>query len=93
MANGEIAYYPVVLLPMGSVHPVHDGMIVDFKADFGPRGDSYRTSLPKVFAGGDMWRGPVAGGVGDPRGPPDRARDRQAPDGDDNAAAVRRGAP
>ena len=35
---------------------------------------------------------PVAGGVGDPRRPPVRPRDRQVPDGSDRAAAVTRAA-
>jgi glutamate synthase (NADPH/NADH) small chain len=53
----------LVLLAMGFVHPVHDGMIkaLDLKLD--ARGNvaadtrGYQTSHPKVFAAGDMRRG------------------------------------
>src|SRR5690606_8885925 len=53
----------LVLLAMGFVHPVHEGMIkaLDLKLD--PRGNvaadtrEYQTSHPKVFAAGDMRRG------------------------------------
>jgi len=53
----------LVLLAMGFVHPVHEGMIASLKLDLDPRGnvkadtDAYATSLPKVFAAGDMRRG------------------------------------
>jgi glutamate synthase (NADPH/NADH) small chain len=53
----------LVLLAMGFVSPVHDGMIADLAVDLDPRGNvkadtaSYQTSLPKVFACGDMRRG------------------------------------
>jgi glutamate synthase (NADPH/NADH) small chain len=53
----------LVLLAMGFVHPVHEGMIKALGLDLDPRGNvkadtkSYRTSLPKVFAAGDMRRG------------------------------------
>ncbi|MEJ0078587.1 MAG: glutamate synthase subunit beta [Alphaproteobacteria bacterium] len=53
----------LVLLAMGFVHPVHDGMIKTFGLDLDPRGnvkadtESYQTSNPKVFAAGDMRRG------------------------------------
>ena len=53
----------LVLLAMGFVHPVHDGMIEALKLDLDPRGNvkadqlAYATSLPKVFAAGDMRRG------------------------------------
>jgi glutamate synthase (NADPH/NADH) small chain len=52
-----------VLLAMGFVHPVHDGMIRDLGVDLDPRGnvkadtDRYATSLAKVFVAGDMRRG------------------------------------
>jgi len=53
----------LVLLAMGFVHPVHEGMVkaLDLKLD--PRGNieanvkNYRTSLDKVFSAGDMRRG------------------------------------
>ena len=53
----------LVLLAMGFVHPVHEGMIEALGVALDPRGnvkattDDYATSLPKVFACGDMRRG------------------------------------
>jgi glutamate synthase (NADPH/NADH) small chain len=53
----------LVLLAMGFVHPVHDGMIKTLGLDLDPRGNvkadqiAYATSQPKVFAAGDMRRG------------------------------------
>ena len=53
----------LVLLAMGFVNPVHEGMIEALGVDLDPRGnvkadtDAYATSLPKVFAAGDMRRG------------------------------------
>ena len=53
----------LVLLAMGFVHPVHEGMIEELGVEKDPRGnvsantDDYRTSLDKVFAAGDMRRG------------------------------------
>jgi len=53
----------LVLLAMGFVHPVHEGMIEELGVDQDGRGnvaantDDYRTSLDKVFAAGDMRRG------------------------------------
>jgi glutamate synthase (NADPH/NADH) small chain len=53
----------LVLLAMGFVHPVHDGMITSLSLALDPRGnvrastDDYRSSLAKVFAAGDMRRG------------------------------------
>jgi glutamate synthase (NADPH/NADH) small chain len=53
----------LVLLAMGFVHPVHDGMIKALGLELDPRGNvkadtlAYQTSLPKVFASGDMRRG------------------------------------
>ncbi len=53
----------LVLLAMGFVHPVHEGMIEELGVDLDPRGnvladtESYVTSDPKVFAAGDMRRG------------------------------------
>jgi len=53
----------LVLLAMGFVHPVHDGMIKSLKLELDPRGNvkadtnAYQTSHPKVFAAGDMRRG------------------------------------
>ena len=53
----------LVLLAMGFVHPVHEGMIKGLDLALDPRGnvsastDNYRTSIDKVFAAGDMRRG------------------------------------
>ena len=53
----------LVLLAMGFVHPVHEGLVDGLGLDKDPRGnvkadtDSYRTSNPKVFAAGDIRRG------------------------------------
>src|SRR5690242_17672330 len=53
----------LVLLAMGFLHPVQEGMVKDLKLDLDPRGNvkanelDYRTSRPKVFAAGDMRRG------------------------------------
>jgi glutamate synthase (NADPH/NADH) small chain len=53
----------LVLLAMGFVHPVYDGMLRDLGVDLDPRGNvkadtgRYATSVAKVFAAGDMRRG------------------------------------
>jgi glutamate synthase (NADPH/NADH) small chain len=53
----------LVLLAMGFVHPVHEGMIKSLGVALDPRGnvkadtDAYKSSLDKVFACGDMRRG------------------------------------
>jgi glutamate synthase (NADPH/NADH) small chain len=53
----------LVLLAMGFVHPVHEGMIEALKVELDERGNvladeiSYQTSREKVFAAGDMRRG------------------------------------
>jgi glutamate synthase (NADPH) small chain len=53
----------LVLLAMGFVHPVHEGMIKGLELALDRRGnvaattDDYKTSLAKVFAAGDMRRG------------------------------------
>ena len=53
----------LVLLAMGFVHPVHEGLVKSLGLALDPRGNvsadmtSYLTSLPKVFAAGDMRRG------------------------------------
>jgi glutamate synthase (NADPH/NADH) small chain len=56
----------LVLLAMGYVHPVHEGMIEQLGVAKDPRGNvrattdgagCYATSVPKVFAAGDMRRG------------------------------------
>src|SRR5690606_9285620 len=56
----------LVLLAMGFVHPVHEGMLQELGVALDRRGNveggteganAYRTSLDKVFAAGDMRRG------------------------------------
>jgi glutamate synthase (NADPH/NADH) small chain len=53
----------LVLLAMGFVHPVHDGLLEQLGVERDPRGNvkadtlSYQTSVEKVFAAGDMRRG------------------------------------
>ena len=53
----------LVLLAMGFVHPVHEGMIETLKIGLDDRGnidaktDENQTSLDKIFAAGDMRRG------------------------------------
>jgi glutamate synthase (NADPH/NADH) small chain len=53
----------LVLLAMGFVHPVHEGMIKSLGVALDPRGNvkadttDYRSSIDKVFAAGDMRRG------------------------------------
>jgi glutamate synthase (NADPH/NADH) small chain len=53
----------LVLLAMGFVHPVHEGMLAALKLELDQRGNvkadttAYRSSNPKVFACGDMRRG------------------------------------
>ncbi len=53
----------LVLLAMGFVHPVHEGMLKALDVALDPRGNvaadtrAYQTSVPKVFAAGDMRRG------------------------------------
>ena len=53
----------LVLLAMGFVHPIHEGMVKESGAELDARGnvkantDAYATTTPKVFAAGDMRRG------------------------------------
>jgi glutamate synthase (NADPH/NADH) small chain len=53
----------LVLLAMGFVHPVHEGMIKTLGVKLDVRGNveantiAYQSSMPKVFAAGDMRRG------------------------------------
>ncbi|MGD2073296.1 MAG: glutamate synthase subunit beta [Gammaproteobacteria bacterium] len=56
----------LVLLAMGFVHPVQQGLLDDLGVEYDARGnvkgdtegaDAYKTSIPKVFAAGDMRRG------------------------------------
>jgi len=53
----------LVLLAMGFVHPVHEGMVKTLGLALDPRGnvradtESYQTSVPRIFTAGDMRRG------------------------------------
>jgi glutamate synthase (NADPH/NADH) small chain len=53
----------LVLLAMGFIGPVHGGLVDGLAVAKDPRGnvaadtESYRTSIPKIFAAGDMRRG------------------------------------
>jgi glutamate synthase (NADPH/NADH) small chain len=53
----------LVLLAMGFLHPVHEGLLTHLGVALDPRGnvkattETYATSVPKVFAAGDMRRG------------------------------------
>jgi glutamate synthase (NADPH/NADH) small chain len=53
----------LVLLAMGFVHPVHEGLLKTLGVDLDQRGNvranltDYQTSVPKVFSAGDMRRG------------------------------------
>jgi glutamate synthase (NADPH/NADH) small chain len=53
----------LVLIAMGFVHPVHEGLLKSLAIELDPRGnvkadtDAYATSIKKVFAAGDMRRG------------------------------------
>jgi glutamate synthase (NADPH) small chain len=53
----------LVLLAMGFVHPVHEGLVKNLGLKLDQRGnvaastDDYRTSIDKVFAAGDIRRG------------------------------------
>ena len=83
-----------MLLAMGFVHPVHEGMIKSLGLELDPRGNvkadtlAYQSSIPEGLRRRRHAARPVAGGLGDPRGPPGRARGRQIPDGLDHAAAL-----
>ena len=56
----------LVLLAMGFIHPVHEGMLKELGVELDPRGNvkgategdaAYTTSIDKIFAAGDMRRG------------------------------------
>jgi glutamate synthase (NADPH/NADH) small chain len=53
----------LVLLAMGFIHPVHDGLVKALEVELDPRGNvrandrDYRTSRDKIFTAGDMRRG------------------------------------
>lgn len=53
----------LVLLAMGFMHPVHEGLLKDLEVNLNERGnvdantEDYNTSIEKVFSAGDMRRG------------------------------------
>ncbi len=53
----------LLLLAMGFMHPQHEGMLDDMQVEYDERGNvkanttAYQTSVPKIFAAGDMRRG------------------------------------
>lgn len=53
----------LTLLAMGFLHPQHDGLLDELSVDLDERGNvkasekEYQTSIPKIFAAGDMRRG------------------------------------
>ena len=59
----EVRPVDLVLLAMGFVHPVHEGLVDDLGVERDPRGNvladtrGYQTSEPGVFAAGDCRRG------------------------------------
>ena len=69
----------LVLLAMGFVHPVHEGMIKTLGVALDPRGNVKADTNAYRDLGAEGVRlrrhaaRPVAGRVGDPRRPPDRA--------------------
>src|SRR5262249_37333632 len=60
----------LVLLAMGFVHPVHEGLLKSIGVELDQRGNvranmaDYKTSLPNVFSAGDMRRGKSWGAWG-----------------------------
>ena len=84
----------LVLLAMGFLHPVQEGMVKDLRVDLDPRGNvkanelDYRTSRAEGVRRRRHAPRPVARGLGDPRRPPGGARHRQIPDGQDRPAAL-----
>jgi glutamate synthase (NADPH/NADH) small chain len=61
--SGFVLKADLVLLAMGFVHPVHDGLVADLGLSLDNRGNiaantnEYRTSVDKVYAAGDARRG------------------------------------
>ena len=84
----------LVLLAMGFVHPVHEGLLKTLGVELDPRGNVPRQHrrLPDLAGEGVFRRRhaprAIAGRVGDPRGPAVRAVDRHLPDGIDGSAGV-----
>ena len=85
----------LVLLAMGFLGPVQDGMIKDLGVELDKRGNVFADTFKYQTqqAEGVLLRRhaprPVAGRLGHPRRPPVRPRDRPEPDGRNDAAALR----
>ena len=80
--------------PWASSRPVHEGMLDELGVELDPRGNVKADTprLPHLGRQGLLRRRhaprPVAGRLGDPRGPPGGARDRRAPHGRERTAAL-----
>ena len=86
----------LVLLAMGFLHPQREGLLEQLGVELDGRGnvsvgEDRMSSVPGVFRGGRYGAGPVAGGLGDCRGPGDGAGHRRLPDGGDQPAALAAG--
>jgi len=60
--TSQIIDVDLVLLALGFLHPVHEGLADEFGLKFDPKGNikvdtNYQTSVPKVFAAGDSMMG------------------------------------
>ena len=74
----------LVLLALGFTGPVKQGMVEQFGVELDARGNiatkgNYMSSVPGIFAAGDMRRGPVARRLGHRRRPQRRQSDRPIP--------------
>ena len=84
----------LVLLAMGFLGPRKPGMVEQAGVALDPRGNvaanvkDYKTSRAQAVRRRRHAARPVAGRLGDPRGPPMRALDRREPDGVDDPAAL-----
>lgn len=60
--SNEMIEADLVLLAMGFVHPVHEGLLNELKVEYSERNNirvsgNYQTAVPKVFAAGDSIMG------------------------------------
>ena len=86
----------LVLLAMGFLGPERPGLLTELGVKLTARGNVWRdenwmTSVPSVFAAGDMQRGPITHRLGNRRGTERRARHRRPSDGDVRPASSRVG--
>ena len=85
----------LVLLAMGFVSPVREGMLDELGVALDARGNVAADVTRYASASSQGLRlrrhaaRPVAGRLGDPRGPPMRGGDRRGADGRDRAAALK----